>query len=346
MPPQGVPRRAGVNSLGVGGTNAHIVVWKQAPRARPPARRGQYQLLVLSAKSLGRSMPAPWRWPGTWQSQPAVDPRRCRLHAADRPAGDEAPSRGRGQRRRGRGGGARREGCRSVCSPTPRPTIARSVAFMFAGGGAQYPNMGLDLYREEPVFRAAVDECLALCEARLNRDAARAAVPARGPGGRSGRAGSSDRPSRCPRCSRSSTRRPGCWMSWGVAPAAMIGHSMGEYTAAHLAGVFTSRRRADPRGAARPPVRVAARRRHAERADGRSRDPGPDGRPSLSIVGDQRPEALTVVGGPVAAIEALQARLAGAGDRRRARAHQRRGALVDARADPAGVRRVLPAHHA
>ncbi len=125
-----------------------------------------------------------------------------------------------------------------VFTETAPDGVERSVAFMFAGGGAQYPNMGLDLYRSEPVFRAAVDECLNIISTTLKSDVRSVLFPPAGAGGRGGRAtgaavagpaGAADDPVRAGQAVD----------VLGPEPTAMIGHSMGEYTAAHLAGVFS-----------------------------------------------------------------------------------------------------------
>ncbi len=114
----------------------------------------------------------------------------------------------------------------------------RSVAFMFAGGGAQYPNMGADLYRSEPVYRDAVDECVAILARRVTTDFKGPMFPAVGEEGRA--AQQLERPSLAlPALFTTQYALANLWMSWGIEPAAMIGHSMGEYTAAHLAGVFS-----------------------------------------------------------------------------------------------------------
>ena len=107
---------------------------------------------------------------------------------------------------------------------------------MFPGGGGQRPGMARSIYREEQVFRDEVDRCCRLLEPHLGLDL---------------------RTLLFPRAVDDATRRQldemryalpaifvvelalaRLWTSWGIEPSALIGHSLGEYTAAHLAGVF------------------------------------------------------------------------------------------------------------
>ena len=110
---------------------------------------------------------------------------------------------------------------------------------MFAGGGAQYPGMGHELYETERVYRESVDECLDLLDPESRRalwtvlNGDRLSVEL---------ASQMERPSiglpALLTCQVSMARLAA---SWGLNPTAMIGHSMGEYTAAQLAGVFSLR---------------------------------------------------------------------------------------------------------
>jgi acyl transferase domain-containing protein len=84
------------------------------------------------------------------------------------------------------------------------------------------------------VYRAAVDECLSLLRPLVDYDLKPLLYPA--PGDKAHARELERRPAPCPPCSSPSTPRARLWMSWGIRPAAMLGHSMGEYTAAHLAG--------------------------------------------------------------------------------------------------------------
>ncbi|MFK7904756.1 MAG: beta-ketoacyl synthase N-terminal-like domain-containing protein, partial [Chitinophagales bacterium] len=146
---------------------------------------------------------------------------------------------------------------------------APSMVFLFAGGGAQYVSMAKDLYAENEIFRGLVEECLEILE-RNHELEVRKFITGKAKNGQmsanlSGLAESSlTKNSPTPErfgdvCSgnedlATQLRRPSLalptlltvqyalaklWQSWGVTPSEMIGHSMGEYTAACLAGVFT-----------------------------------------------------------------------------------------------------------
>ena len=304
--PVGMPRRAGISSLGVGGTNAHVVL-EQPPLRQSIKSVRPHQLLTLSARSAT-----------------ALDANSASLAAylAANPAldiGDIAYTLQVGRQempfRRSvvvdsAATAARMLGTASPEVTTGAETIGtREVVFMFAGGGSQYPNMGLDLYLSESVFREAVDECLELLylnDGIVIRDWL---FPAAG-----------KEAAAAPMLQRPSIGLPALfiiqyaqarlWMSWGVVPKAMIGHSLGEYMAAHLAGVF---------GLGDVLALVALRGRLFETvAGGRMLSVTLDEASlrallpaGLSIAAVNGPD-LTVASGPSALIEALEARLTAA----------------------------------
>ncbi|HEU0052252.1 MAG TPA: acyltransferase domain-containing protein, partial [Longimicrobium sp.] len=133
---------------------------------------------------------------------------------------------------------------------------ARSVAFLFAGLGDHYPNMARGLYEAEPVFRAEVDRCAEFLRPLLGTDVREALfsgdapsdAPASGIDLRAMISGQATDPA-AERLNRTELAQPAVfvvdyalaklWMSWGIVPAAVIGHSLGEYAAACIAGVLS-----------------------------------------------------------------------------------------------------------
>ncbi len=159
------PRRAGVSSLGVGGTNAHIVLEEGPTHAPAPAGRSR-QLLPISARTeaaLDRAADrlsaallapaAPALADAAWTLQDGRAPMTYRRVVVADSHADAARA-------------LTERDFRSVFSGKA-PDRALPVSFMFAGGGAQHPAMGRALYEEEPVYRREVDACLALMEAPL-----------------------------------------------------------------------------------------------------------------------------------------------------------------------------------
>jgi acyl transferase domain-containing protein/acyl carrier protein len=250
-PSGGVARRAGVSSFGIGGTNAHVVL-EEAPPAMASGAARRWQLLPLSAKT-GAAI----------ETITANLAEHLRLHPGDHLA-DVAYTLQIGRKALGQ---RRMLVCRdredalavlttldpsriftAVRSPRERP-----VVFLFPGQGAQYPQMAQELYQEEPVFRAQVDQCAERLAPQLGRDIREVLYP-RDEGRTTNDKGADSSFVLHP--SSSSTlldqtqyAQPALfvieyalarlWMSWGVQPEAMIGHSIGEYVAACLAGVFS-----------------------------------------------------------------------------------------------------------
>jgi acyl transferase domain-containing protein/thioesterase domain-containing protein len=231
------PRRAAVNSLGVGGTNAHVIV-EEAPQEMAPARASRpYQLLTLSAKN-----------------RAALDGASKRLaqHLREHPEQSLADvawtlrhgRRAFGERRVLAAATAEEAAALLDALDTRRvfthsaPSGKTSTVFMFPGGGAQHPRMGRDLYAAEPVYREHIDRGLAELLKRTKKDL-RPLLFA--DDARLGEvAVELERPSlQLPAIFIVEHALAKLWMSWGVEPSAMIGHSMGENTAACLAGVMS-----------------------------------------------------------------------------------------------------------
>ena len=250
---------AGLNSLGMGGTNVHMVV-EQAP-ARPAGEDGdddgsvrRYQVLPLSARTAVAADQACARLAGHLGAAPQTRladaaytlqvGRKTFEHRRALVATDTAQAT------------AVLSGELPGGAPMSRVDAARGrqVAFLFTGTGEQYPGMAAELYRREPVFRAALDECLdALAGALPGTDLADLLTGPRAGGltlaallGRDDRGGDDTR-SRA--LERTEVVQPAMFalqyalarmlMTWGLQPQAMLGYSVGEYVAACLAGVLS-----------------------------------------------------------------------------------------------------------
>ncbi len=229
------PRRAGVSSLGVGGTNAHVVM-EEAPLRSPGSASRRHQLLVASGQSesaLAANLAALSRRfveaPDISLPDAAYTLSTGRRHlgmrqfvVANRDASEQAA--------------ASLEAAAQAAS-RPAAIPGRSVAFLFCGGGPQHNDMARGLYETEPLFRAEVDRGLGLLDAIAPNELRRWLFPAQEDFARA--SAELERPSNAlPALFIVQTALARLWMSLGITPAAMIGHSCGEYAAAHLSGVI------------------------------------------------------------------------------------------------------------
>jgi len=297
----GRPRRAGVSSLGVGGTNAHVVMEEAPPRAPGSASR-PWQVLVLSAQSPSALEANSAALAGYLAASPGTNladmaftlstGRKTLAHRRVVVARDAAEA-------------------AEALSRSGKPVTGKSgrpVAFQFCGAGAQYAGMGADIYAGEPLFRSVIDECLA----HLGPQEAQALKGWLYPGPQDAGAAEEamQRPSiALPLLFAVQVALARLWMSWGIAPAAMIGHSSGEYAAAHLAGVLSLRDALTV---------VRARGRLFETVPGGAMLSVPMAEaellpmlpPGLSIAAANGPR-LVVVSGPAAGIAAFASELEG-----------------------------------
>ncbi|MFG1677080.1 amino acid adenylation domain-containing protein [Micromonospora sp. NPDC049282] len=230
------PRRAGVSSFGMGGTNAHVVLEEPpAAPARPPVPTAPGpRLLVVSART-----PA--------ALERATGQLRDHLDAHPEVAlADVAAALGRRQpmtHRRYVVAADRADAVSALDTPARRftgshPGGRRTLVFAFPGHGAQHVAMGAGLHRSEPTYRAVVDECAALLGADLGRDLRAVLDPA--PGGYPAAERLLDRPALVqPALFVTEYALARTLLARGVTPDLMVGHSLGEYVAACLAGVFS-----------------------------------------------------------------------------------------------------------
>ncbi|HEY1904169.1 MAG TPA: SDR family NAD(P)-dependent oxidoreductase [Terracidiphilus sp.] len=235
-PSNGLPRRAGVTSLGIGGTNAHVVLEQAPPQVVLPETT-PYQLFTVSAKT-----------------EPAIERSTANLIAYLQAHPEVSLADAAFTCNVGRHAFPHRrafvlEGTRGAVSSLANGErihfasgiaagSAPQIVFMFSGQGSQYVNMGRELYEHEPVFRQSLDLCVEYLLEPLGLDLRQVLYPS-----------DADAAAAAEKLNQTWLTQPALfaieyslarwWMSLGIEPWAMVGHSIGEYVAACLAGVFT-----------------------------------------------------------------------------------------------------------
>lgn len=230
-------RRAAVSSFGIGGTNAHVIL-EEAPEVEPPASPKRHaQLLLLSAKTETALEAATDRLAAHLREHPdssladvayTLQVGRksfaCRRMILAESVADAIESLENKTASR-----VRSAKCRESAPP---------VVFMFPGQGAQYVQMGRELYETEDVYRQEVDRCAETVKAELGVDLRDVLYPEKGREDEAARELDETRLTQ-PALFVTEYAMARLWQSWGVEAQAMIGHSLGEYVAACLAGVMT-----------------------------------------------------------------------------------------------------------
>ncbi|MEO1348698.1 MAG: SDR family NAD(P)-dependent oxidoreductase [Cyanobacteria bacterium J06635_15] len=231
----GTPRRAGVSSFGIGGTNAHVIL-EEAPVLEPSSHSRPWQLLVLSAKTASALETATANLAGHCQRHPD-------LNLADAAHTLQIGRQAFNHRRMAVVQDLddavqvlEAKDLQRVFTRCHEPAN-RQVTFMFPGQGAQYVNMGRELYQTEPIFREQVDHCCELLKSQLNVDLRTILYPSQ-----------EQMEAATQQLKQTRLTQPALfvveyalaqlWLAWGMSPQAMIGHSIGEYVAACLSGVF------------------------------------------------------------------------------------------------------------
>lgn len=235
-PRTGQPRRAGLSSFGVGGTNAHVVI-EEAPLQHSTLARRPYHILNLSARSDTALVK---------QKQQLLD------WLTEHPTAsisDVCYTLNVGRKKFNYSWTAVVSNCQDALQALSEPSSKSAnsftnrrnvpIVFAFPGQGSQHIDMGLELYQSEPVFAEAFDRCNDILQSYLQfnlRDALFASVP-------------SPDTNQIPDINQTIVAQPGIfaisyatarWLqSLGLSPAAMIGHSVGEFVAACLSGIFT-----------------------------------------------------------------------------------------------------------
>ncbi|MDN9011592.1 type I polyketide synthase [Brevibacillus laterosporus] len=241
------PLRAGVSSFGIGGTNAHVILEEApVPAKREAVSPSEWNVLPLSAKTPTALMQAKENLAAFFDKNPEVDlgdvaytlqARRKEFTYRSAVIARETTSAKMLLQNefipfahyQGTSGELIVEG-KVVQSP--------SVVFMFSGQGSQYVNMGRELYETEKIFRETVDYCALQVTKQIGIDIRELMYPAK-----------ELEEQAKEQLHQTIYAQPALFIieyalaklleSWGVRPHAMIGHSIGEYVAACLAGVLS-----------------------------------------------------------------------------------------------------------
>jgi amino acid adenylation domain-containing protein len=298
------PRRAGVSAFGVGGTNAHVVL-EEAPPPKPRGEARSKHLLTWSARtdaSLDAATGELVRW---LERHPEAD-------LADVSFVQHVGRRAFSRRRAVVVAGVA-DAIAALKSPRVSSATAGrppALAFLFPGQGSQYVGMGAALYRDEPEFRLVVDQCAELALPVLGRDLREVLFPA---GGDTDEAREALRNTAFTQTGLFTVEYALARLlsTWGLKPTAMLGHSIGEWAAATLAGVFQlddAVRLVALRGVLmqrQPPGSMLSVRLPAAEVQGLLSG-------GLTVASDNGPQ-LCVVAGPTPQVEALEKALTAKG---------------------------------
>ncbi|MEG4005579.1 SDR family oxidoreductase [Microcoleus sp. Pol11C1] len=232
----GNPRRAGVSSFGIGGTNAHLIL-EEAPTPEASSLAGAKQLLILSAKTNSGLDTATANLVNYLEQHSDVN-------LADVAYTMQVGRRGFNYRRMIVADNLE-DAVKNLKSGNPQRVFTnfiesndRPVVFMFTGQGSQYVNMARELYQSESIFREECNRCFKLLQSHLGLDLCSLIYPS-----------NEGTEKATQQLQQTAITQPALFVieyaiaklliSWGVQPQSIIGHSIGEYVAACLAGVFS-----------------------------------------------------------------------------------------------------------
>ena len=240
-----IPRRAGISSFGFGGTNAHVVL-EEAPlevrsQKSEVTSEGKLHLLTLSAKTATALDELVGSYQNYLETHPELEladicytANTGRAHFNHRLAiiasnqqqlQDKLLKYKLGEDVAG-----------ICCEELPHNSITPKIAFLFTGQGSQYLNMGRGLYETQPLFRKIIDKCDNILRSELEHSLLEVLYPEQNNGSET-------------LIHQTAYTQPvifaieyalyQLWRSWGIKPEVVMGHSVGEYVAACVAGIFS-----------------------------------------------------------------------------------------------------------
>ena len=225
------PRRAGVNAMGIGGTNVHVLL-QEAPPAPAPGPRRPVELLCISART---------------ETALSATARRLSEYLEEHPTcslADVAYTLSVGRTQHGYRSTVVAQDVQEAiaalagaAAARPKARRDRPVVLLFPGHGTHYLRMGIELYETDPAFRAEVDQCFDIAREVAGLELAalwRGELP-------DGERQLDEIPYAQTLLFTIEYSLAKRLLAWGIRPAAMLGHSLGEYVAACVAGVFSVR---------------------------------------------------------------------------------------------------------